>query len=217
MIDQDTFDRVRRRHGGYASWAVWADPAPDKPKSNIGDMRVLDPEGNPALLQTLRTDVVMIGLNISRSFCEPLRNFHDPRSMANDFKIRYAFANTAYYGAYMTDIVKHVEMVHSSSLVRYLKKDPSVVVRNVTNLLAEFDDLQCIRPTILAFGTAAHALVAEHVPSDRYSRLVRLTHYSHRISKEEYRQTVFREIVVDEPKGDIQAMNVWDAEPRTKR
>jgi hypothetical protein len=68
--------------------------------------------------------------------------------------------------------------------VRYLKQNPSVVVRNVTHLLEEFEDLQCMRPTILAFGTAAHALVAEHVPSDRYARLVRLTHYSHRICKE---------------------------------
>jgi hypothetical protein len=193
MRDRQTFDRIKERHGGYASWAVWAD-ASDKPKSNIGDIRILDPDANPALLQTLRNDVVMIGLNISRSFSESFRNFHDPSRRANDFKIRYAFAETAYYGAYMTDIVKHVKMLESASLIHYLKENPSVVGRNVEKLLEEFEDLQCLRPTILAFGTAAHGLVANNIPSKAYSRLVRLTHYSHRISKEEYRQTVLSQI-----------------------
>jgi len=192
-MDRDLFDRIKWRHGGYASWAVWAD-ASDKPKSNIGDMRILDPDANPVLLQSLRSDVVMIGLNISRSFSEPFRNFHDPSSNANDFKIRHAFANTGYYGAYMTDIVKHVEMVESTSLMHYLKENPSVLDRNVENLLEELEDLQCARPTILAFGTAAHGLVADNVPSKAYSRLVRLTHYSHRLRKEDYRQTVLKQI-----------------------
>jgi hypothetical protein len=193
MIERDTFDRIKQRHGGYASWAVWVG-ASDKPKSNIGDMRILDPDANPALLQTLRNNVVMVGLNISRSFSEPFRNFHDPSSKANDFKIRHAFADTGYYGAYMTDIVKHVEMVESASLIRYLKENPSVVVRSVENLLEEIEDLQCARPIILAFGTAAHELVANNVPSKAYSRLVRLTHYSHRIPKDEYRRTVLKQI-----------------------
>ena len=193
MIDRDTFDRIKQRHAGYASWAIWAD-ASAKPKSNIGDMRILDPDSSPALLKTIRNDVVMVGLNISRSFSEPFRNFHDPSSKANDFKIRHAFANTDYYGAYMTDIVKHVEMVKSNSLMHFLKENLSVLGRNVKNLLEEFEDLHCVRPTILAFGTATHGLVADNVPSNAYSRLVKLTHYSHRISKEEYRQTVLRQI-----------------------
>ncbi len=193
MINRDSFDRIKQLHGGYASWAVWA-AASDKPKSNMSDMRVLDPDTNHALLQTLRNDIVMIGLNISRSFSEPFRNFHDPSPSANDFKIRHAFANTAFYGAYMTDIVKHVEMVESTSLMRHLKENPSVVGRNVENFLDELADLHCVRPTILAFGTDAHRLVAENVPSKAYSRLVKLTHYSHRISKEDYRQTVLEQI-----------------------
>jgi hypothetical protein len=193
MIDRERFNRIKERHGGYASWAVWAE-ASDKPKSNIGEIRILDPDANPDLLQTLRNDVVMVGLNISRSFSEPFRNFHDTSSKANDFKIRHAFANTVYYGAYMTDIIKHVEMVESRSLMLFLKENPSVVDRNVENLLDEFEDLQCAKPTILAFGSDAHRLVAANVPSKTYSRLVRLTHYSHRIRKEEYKQTVLRQI-----------------------
>jgi hypothetical protein len=67
------------------------------------------------------------------------------------------------------------------------------VVESVERLLVEFSDLRCIRPTILAFGTHTHQLVAENVPADRYSRLVGLRHYSFRMSKEEYRQAVLKQ------------------------
>jgi len=98
MVDEKQFESIKQKHGGYASWAVWAD-AGAKPKSNMGDMSIFDLDSNPALMDALRHDVIMVGLNISRSFCEPFRNFHDSNPRANDLKIRYAFQNTEYYGA----------------------------------------------------------------------------------------------------------------------
>jgi hypothetical protein len=89
MIDREQFELIGQKHGSYASWAVWAAPTRG-PKSNIGDLRPLDPAANPATLQLLKNDIVMVGLNISRSFAERFRNFHDPRPIANDFKIRHA-------------------------------------------------------------------------------------------------------------------------------
>jgi hypothetical protein len=193
MVDRVTFDRIKRQHGGYASWAVWAD-ATDKPKSNIGDLRVLDPDQNSTLLQILRNDVIMVGLNISRPLPEPFRNFHDASAKGQDYKIRYAFANNGYYGAYMTDLIKEIVMLESTSLMLYLAHNPSLVRENVEKLLTEFNDLQCHRPTILTFGADTHRLVANSVPPDKYSRLIGITHYSHRMSKEEYRQAVLRQI-----------------------
>jgi len=102
MIDREQFELIGRKHGGYASWAVWA-AAACSPKSNIDDLSILDVAANLTTLQLLRNNIVMVGLNISRSFAERFRNFHDPSPSANDFKIRYAFTNTQYYGAYMTD------------------------------------------------------------------------------------------------------------------
>ena len=130
MIDIKQFDFIRQKHSGYASWAVWAS-ASEKPKSNVGDMSIFDMETNGSLLDTLKVNVVMAGLNISRSFSEPFRNFHDPNPKANDFKIRYAFTNTEYYGAYMTDIIKNVEMVNSNDLLEYLKASPALIRKNV--------------------------------------------------------------------------------------
>lgn len=194
MIDRNTFDLIKQRHAGYASWAVWAEPT-DKPKANIGDLRVLDPDENPALLETLRNDVIMVGLNFSRPVLpEPFRNFHDPRPQSQDYKIRDAFAGTPYYGAYMTDVIKDVVEVDSRSLMGDLLAKPSVVTENVDRLLAELTDLKCDRPSIVAFGGDAHWVIEKHVPPGTYSRLVKVTHYSYRMKKGEYRQRVSAEM-----------------------
>jgi hypothetical protein len=157
------------------------------------DISVLHPDVNPELLQSLRNDVVMVGLNISRQVAEPFRNFHDPSPRANDFKIRHAFQGTPYWGAYMTDFLKDFEMVESRSVIRRLKQEPTLVAESVERLLAEISDLQCSEPALFAFGTATHQLVANNVPRDKYRRLVCLTHYSYRISKERYREAVLKQ------------------------
>jgi hypothetical protein len=106
MIDPEQFELIGQKHGGYASWAVWA-AAARGPKSNIGDLSIFDVAATPTTLQVLKNDIIMVGLNTSRSFTERFRNFHDPSAWGNDFKIRFAFTNTEYYGAYMTDIIKY--------------------------------------------------------------------------------------------------------------
>lgn len=193
LIDQEAFDLIKRKYGSYSSWAVWA-PATKGPKSNISDLSLFDLAANPAMLHTLNPAVVMVGLNISRSFDEPFRNFHDPSPRANDFKIRYAFAHTPYYGSYMTDIIKNVEMVKSTDLQNHLRVNPALVRSNIAMFREELCDLPCRQPTILAFGMAAFSLLAEHLLPAEYLSLIRLTHYSHQIGKEKYRETVLAQV-----------------------
>ena len=193
MIDRQQFELIERKHGGYASWAVWAG-AGRSPKSNVDDLSILDVAATPTTLQVPKNDIVMVGLNISRSFTERFRNFHDPSPSANDFKIRYAFTNTEFYGSYMTDIMKNVELVNSAELLKHLKACPSLVRTNVEVFREELRDLGSQRPTILAFGAAAHALISQNISRDEYSSLVRLTHYSHQIGKEKYREMVLAQI-----------------------
>ncbi|MDQ3244456.1 MAG: hypothetical protein M3Q09_12065 [Gemmatimonadota bacterium] len=191
MIDRSRFDHIRNSHGAYASWAVWA-PAGSSPKSNIANLDVLDPVANPSLLSTLHADAVMVGLNISRPLSEAFRNFHDPRPHAQDFKIRYAFDFTRWWGAYMTDIIKYVETIKTSELRSLLT--PEVVRQNVDSFVNELRDLGSTKPVLLAFGRDTYKIVVNHVPSSAYTALVALTHYSHQISKESYRTTVLRQI-----------------------
>ncbi len=193
MIGRDQFELIGRKHGGYASWAIWAE-ASDRPKSNVDDLSILDVATNPALLEILRNDVVMVGLNISRTLSERFRNFHDPSPQANDFKIRYAFTSTPYYGAYMTDIVKNIAMTKSTELMSYLRTRPDIICKSVDALREELRDLRAQKPTILAFGSAAHALLAKNLHPTEYSDLIRLTHYSHQIGKERYREKVLAQI-----------------------
>ena len=64
MIDKDTFERIKAKHGQVGSWAVWAQPRP-KSRAWVADPDILDPDKNPGLLGMLRNDVVMLGLNQS--------------------------------------------------------------------------------------------------------------------------------------------------------
>jgi hypothetical protein len=189
MIDIQQFENIKQKHSSYASWAVWAD-ASDKPKSNIGDVSHFQHE---SVLTLLKNDVVMVGLNVSRRVSEPFVNFHDPNPRANDFKIRYAFKDSAYYGAYMTDIIKFQEL-DSKKVLKYLEEHPEVVEDSLKTFREELQDLEAMAPVILAFGKAAHKLLIEHLNKNEYRQLIKLTHYSHQIGKEAYRETVFKEI-----------------------
>ena len=191
MISQNQYELIRKKHGKYASWAIWAKGS-GKPKSNMGDMAIFD---DKLVLPLLRANVLMVGLNLSRfTISEPFRNFHDPSPSAQDYKIRFAFKDTEYYGAYMTDIIKGVVEVDSKNIPKHLKENPGVLGESLEIFREELRDLGAISPLILAFGRIAFDLVKENLSSAEYSKLIRLTHYSHQIGKEKYRETVLKEI-----------------------
>jgi hypothetical protein len=94
----------------------------------------------------------------------------------------------------MTDIIKGVVMLKAGNLMRYLAANQHVVAKSVECLLEEFDDLKSESPTVIAFGGSAHLLAAKHLPANRYSRLVRVTHYADSISQTAYRERVLSEL-----------------------
>ena len=122
MIDVERFNRIKQDHGDHGSWAVWALPS-RRPKSEVSNLDVLDERLNPTLLETLNPEVVMVGLNLGHGTNRPdrpFRNFHSSNSAAHDFKIRYAFSGTDFWGAYMTDVIKKVVEPVSGKLVAWL-------------------------------------------------------------------------------------------------
>ena len=183
--------KIREKHGKYGSWAIWSEMA-DRPKSGIGDLNVFKSESVNSLI---RPSIIMVGLNLSRFFPkEYFRNFHDPSPRAQDYKIRFAFKDTEYYGAYMTDIIKGVVEVDSKNIPKHLKENPDVLDKSIKIFREELRDLGTASPLILAFGRMAYQIMKDHLLPSEYRRLIRLTHYSHQISKEKYREKVLAEI-----------------------
>lgn len=195
MISKEIFDIIKHKYGDVASWAVWEE-AGVKPKSNMGHINIFNLQKNPKLLEVLKNNVVMIGLNFSRPVLptEPFKNFHDLNPRANDFKIRYAFRDTAFYGAYMTDVIKNLEMKDSHDVKILLRKNKAFIQENITFFRQELSDLQANKPILLAFGIDTYNLLKNHLSQDEYTKLIRLTHYSHQISKENYKAEVLDQI-----------------------
>ena len=82
----ELFNEITNKYGYWSSWAIWANVL-DTPKSNIGNLSIFDDRNN---ITILKPNIILVGLNISRgAIKEPLANFHDKRSEATDFKIRY--------------------------------------------------------------------------------------------------------------------------------
>ena len=156
MIDIQQFENIKQKHGRYASWAVWANASEMEPKSNMCDLSAFDDD---RVLSLLRNDVVMVGLNFSvlRDVPKPFFNFHGKGGGA--FKIRYAFKDSPYYGAYMTDIIKEQKEVDSKKMMQRLKAYPDDVPGNVDKFREELRDLRATAPIILAFGNDTYKLL----------------------------------------------------------
>ena len=159
-------------------------------------MSIFDINKNPKLLEILKPNIVMVALNFARdtNFKKPFMNFHDSNPYGQDYKIRYAFENTPYYGAYMTDIIKNYPEIDSNKVFLKLKKNPDKVKENIDFFEKELNFICSEKPLILAFGTQTFNLLEKNLDKSKYTKLIKITHYSHRISKEKYREDVLAQI-----------------------
>lgn len=188
MIEEKLYFEIAKKYGKVASWAIW-DRAGSKPKSNISNMQIFDVIKNPSTLEILHTDVVMVALNFAREvkMSEPFLNFHDSNPHGQDYKIRFAFEETIFYGAYMTDIIKDFPMLSSKDVLKHLKGKPHEITNQVNLFKEELNFIGAVKPIILAFGRDTYNILSKHLAKSEYSELIALTHYSHQISKENYR------------------------------
>lgn len=194
MITRSRFEDLKAKWGEYASWAVWALPEPGRPvKAGVGDLAVLDPDVNPHLLASLNPNIVLVGLNAaSRAMAsgDAWVNFHDPRSVANDFKLRFALKDTTYWGAYMTDVFIGLHETDSSKVAKWMKENPLLVDEHLERLRKELTDLGVDNPLLVALGVRVYEILQARLGHE--FRIVKVTHYAHQISKENYREEVLR-------------------------
>jgi len=94
----------------------------------------------------------------------------------------------------MTDIIKGLVEVDSKNVIKHLKDNPCTRESSLKTFREEIADLGVTAPTILAFGAIAHKVLFRNLLPSEYTRLIKLTHYSHQISNENYKATVSAEI-----------------------
>ena len=188
MISQNQFNFIKSKYQYWSSWAIWADQG-DTPKSNVGDLSVLDPSTNPKLLPTLNPNIALVALNISRGdITLPFGNFHDARSEATDYKIRYATNDTPLWGAYMTDIIKDFEEKISGKVKSYLRENRDFEKENVDFFVQELSDIGATNPTLIAFGNESYDILKRNLNNE--FKIHKIPHYANYSSKEKYRQQI---------------------------
>lgn len=187
-VNLETFNKIKNLYGDCGSWAVWSEED-STPKSNVGDLSILDPQLNRNLLSLLKPQYVFVGLNFSTvDNIIPLSNFHSSSSKAQDYKIRFALKNTIYWGSYMTDIIKNFEEKHSSVMMEALKKDQTLESKNIEIFINELENLNVTNKQIIAFGNDTYKILKRNL-SKKFN-IKKIPHYAHFISKENYRKEV---------------------------
>ena len=182
------FKKIKEKYQYYASWAIWAEEG-FTPKSNVGDLNILDPIQNTHLLEQLNPNIVLVALNIAAvDIAESWGNFHSSWGRAQDYKIRHAVRDTPLWGAYMTDIIKdHPELV-AANVEKFLKMTPDVERKHVASFKQELKDIGAEKPKLIAFGNVVHNILTTNL-SDEFE-VFKVKHYSHQMNKDTYRNEI---------------------------
>jgi hypothetical protein len=183
-------------YSSVGSWAIWKKEG-KTPKSNMDAVDLFDIKKNPKLLEFLHSKSILVGLNFSRTALNHIdfSNFHDPRPQSQDYKLRFALDQTSLKGSYMTDIFKNEIQVSSSVINFKIKKNKKLIVSHIEYLENEIQELQNPSPPLIyAFGNLAYEILNKHLSKYLYTKLIKLTHYAHYISKELYREEVLDKI-----------------------
>lgn len=187
MIDIDRYNNLKKKCGKYSSWAIWQE-AGEKPKSNTGDMSIFDDDEK--ICDRLNDKYVFVGLNVSRSpGDEPWKNFHSDSPYQNDYKLRHVLTGTKFWGSYITDIIKNHEQVKSSEVRKALKKDPSIIDKNIKKFQNELNCLSDEKPILIAMGKDACKILKNNMEEEYTIHGIR--HYSANGGPEFYKDKVW--------------------------
>ena len=186
-MDLEKFNFIKEEYGPVASWAIWKEVG-ETPKSNMGDLNILDPQQNPDVLSELKPDVVFVGLNTSRDITDtPLfSNFHPNYPHAQDYKTRFALKDTELWGGYMTDIIKDYPELHGQRVRSFLRDNPDVEDKNIETFLEELKDLGTKNRIIIAFGSEVYRILSRNLNNE--FNIFGVTHYAHFINPQRYRE-----------------------------
>lgn len=189
MINQQEYNELYEKYGKVASWTIWSQPT-DRPKSNMGRLDVFD---DPELLSKINTGFVFVALNgsgVHDGYFDPNKawnSFHSDNPHGHDYKLRFALNDTPFWGSYITDIIKYFSEVDSGKVVKYLKNNQDIIVKNIEVFK---DELRLLGgdSVIVALGDSSYNIITNNMQGNY--RICKIKHYSYLMSKEKYREEV---------------------------
>lgn len=189
---KENWEEFEHKYKNSSSWAIWnsADSSDKKKMGSISGKNIFE---NDSFKEQINTDYVFVGLNASMPSDDyKWASFHKQGS--NDYKLRYALMGTAYWGSYLTDVIKElkcddliVKPSNSTEVVKYLDENPKIEQDNIDRLKDELSYFS-VRPTLVVMGDAANDIVSRYFAGEY--NIVSIPHYSAYISKENYRSKV---------------------------
>ena len=143
----------------------------------------------------LRIDIVLVALNAAdRDIPEvAFSPFHDSSPHAMDYKMRYAFKDTALWGSYITDIFHNLRETDSSKVNKFLALNPTYTAGQIERFTEELNDIGngSNKPILIALGKKVKELLDMYV-ADKYI-IYELPHYSFSgLNKEKYREETLK-------------------------
>lgn len=157
------FESLEKKYAQHASWAIWNHKAPEDTtviRENLAD---------------LKTSVVMVALNISRALSGQWQNFH---SRDHARKLMYAFNQSPYRGAYMTDLIKAYVEPNSARLRQQLLRGHVDLPAHVATFREEMKDLGAnIHTLFILFGREVIARFNRYL-AETYPNRISCPHYS---------------------------------------
>jgi len=181
MLTSSAFDTFAVKYGWHASWAIWNPAA-------LSDTSIISEN-----LSSLKTSVIMVGLNFSATLRQQWSNFHFGR---HDRKLMYAFNNSSYRGAYMTDIVKEADS-NAARLLTRARTGEVDIGKHIDYFHNEMNDLRVQAHSLfILFGKDAQRLFSDYL-GKVYPNFVACPHYSNYgrgYSDEEYLRKLWEKL-----------------------
>jgi hypothetical protein len=202
-MNETLYNEIKKKYGLDASWAIWNDPF-----SCYEDSFYL--EDYEKVKDKINPNVVFVGFNPSDNIIEYFSNFHNlkddkrnlpSKTIYNANKLKYAFINTEYEGAYMTDIIKldtikgKVELTKSGEVKKYIRNHREVECESIKIFEEELNFIGSKNPFIIALGRDAYNVLSRyHLRAYSICNICKVTHYAVYGNAEKYKELVWEEI-----------------------
>jgi len=175
----------------YSSWAIWSDPSDGnwEGKTSIGEidnMRIGDDiysinEYSYSQLKSKDVKYIFVGLNPT-SQSEIGKSYHTgdtaDTQKSNDYKLRYAFHNTACWGAFLTDLFEE-EASNESALREKVREKRNISLEAYAKeripLIKDIRKQIGATAIVVAFGKTVYDLLKKDFEKEE---LIKIPHFS---------------------------------------